>query len=138
METRTRSDKLRINQLSEKGLRWYLEYLNTIDNRDIEAYAGYLSDECTLQINNNPSVNGKEQITKHLTSLCSSFNKNSHDLLNIYGIDLSFSSEIVNHFTLPDGKEIAINAVGFLDRNVEGLLTSVRLYADFSPLFSKM
>jgi predicted transcriptional regulator of viral defense system len=60
----TRSDNLRINQLSEKGFRWYLEYLNTIDNRDIEAYAGYLSDEFTLQINNNPSVNGKERITK--------------------------------------------------------------------------
>jgi hypothetical protein len=79
----------------------------------------------------------KNELQKHLTSL-SPFNKNSHDLLNINGIDLSFSSEIVYHFTLPDGKEIAINAVGFLDRNVEGLLTSVRLYADFSPLFSKM
>jgi hypothetical protein len=36
---------------------------------------------------------------------------------------------------LHDGKEITVNAVGYLDRNGEGLLTSVRLYADFSPLF---
>lgn len=138
MQTRTRSDKLRINQLSEKAFQWYLGYLDTIDNRDIKSYASYLSDDCILQINNNPSVNGKDQITKHLTSLWTSFNENSHDLLNIYGIDSSFSSEIVNHFTLHDGKEITVNAVGYLDRNEEGLLTSVRLYADFSPLFSKM
>jgi hypothetical protein len=138
MQTRTRSDKLRINELSEKAFQWYLGYLDTIDNRDIKSYASYLFDDCILQINNNPPVNGKDQITKHLTSLWTSFNENSHDLLNIYGIDSSFSSEIVNHFTLHDGKEITVNAVGYLDRNEEGLLTSVRLYADFSPLFSKM
>lgn len=82
-------------------------------------------------------MNGKDQITKHLTSLWKSFNGNGHELLNIYGIDSSFSSEILNHFTLHDGNEITVNAVGYLDRNEEGLLTSVRLYADFSPLFSK-
>ncbi len=138
METRTRSDKLRINQLSEKAFQWYLGYLNTIDNRDIKSYTSYLSDDCTLQINNNPPVNGKDQITKQLTSLWTSFNRNGHELLNIYGIDSAFSSEIVNHFTLSDGKEITVNAVGYLDRNEQGLLTSVRLYADFSPLISKM
>ena len=83
-------------------------------------------------------MNGKDQITKQLTSLWTSFNRNGHELLNIYGIDSAFSSEIVNHFTLYDGKEITVNAVGYLDRNEQGLLTSVRLYADFSPLISKM
>jgi hypothetical protein len=138
MDARIKSNKLRINQLSEKAFQWYLGYLNTIDNRDIKSYVSYLSDDCTLQINNDPPVSGKDQITKHLTSLWTSFKGNGHDLLNIYGTDSSFSSEIINHFALHDGKEITVNAVGYLDRNGEGLLTSVRLYADFSPLFSKL
>lgn len=58
METRTRSDKLRINQLSEQAFQWYLGYLNTI----VKSYTDYLFDDCTLQINNNPPVNGKDQI----------------------------------------------------------------------------
>lgn len=103
--------------------------MNTIDNRDIKSYVSYLFDDCTLQINNDPPVSGKDQITKHPTSLWTSFKGNGHDLLIIYGTDSSFSSEIVNHFAV---------AVGYLDRNGEGLLTSVRLYADFSPLFSKI
>ena len=138
MDTRIRRDKLQINQLSERAFQWYLGYLNTIDDNDIKSYSSYLSDECTLVINNNLPVNEKDQIIKHLTSLWTSFKGNAHDLLNIYGSDSSFSSEITNHFTLHDGNEITINAVGYLDRNEEGLLTSVRLYADFSPLFSKM
>jgi hypothetical protein len=138
METRIRSDKLRINQLSGKAFQWYLGYLNAIDDNDIESYSSYLSDECTLLINNYPPVNGKDQIIKHHTSLWTSFRGNARDLLNIYGSDSSFSSEITNNFTLQDGNEITINAVGYLDRNEEGLLTSIRLYADFSPLFSKM
>jgi hypothetical protein len=112
--------------------------LNAIDDNDIESYSSYLSDECTLLINNYPPVNGKDQIIKHHTSLWTSFRGNARDLLNIYGSDSSFSSEITNNFTLQDGNEITINAVGYLDRNEEGLLTSIRLYADFSPLFSKM
>jgi len=97
-----------------------------------------LSDDCTMQINNNPLINGKDQIINHLISLWASYKEDAHDLLNIYGTDSSISSEIVNHFTLHDGKEITINAVACTDRNEEGILTSVRLYADFSPLFSKM
>ena len=129
MDATIKSNKLRINQLSDKAFQWYLGYLNTIDNRDIKSYVSYLFDDCTLQINNDPPVSGKDQITKHPTSLWTSFKGNGHDLLIIYGTDSSFSSEIVNHFAV---------AVGYLDRNGEGLLTSVRLYADFSPLFSKI
>ena len=112
--------------------------MNTIDKRDLKSYVSYLTDDCTLQINSNPPVNGKDQISKHFTLLWASFKGNGLDLLNIYGSASSFSSEIVNHFAWHDGKEITVNAVGYLDRNEEGLLTSVRLYADFSPIFSKM
>jgi ketosteroid isomerase-like protein len=73
MDTKIRSDKLRINQLSEKPFQWYLGYLKTIDDNDVKSYSSYLSDECTLLINNNPLVNGKDQIIKHLTSLWTSF-----------------------------------------------------------------
>jgi hypothetical protein len=135
---RTGIDKLRINQLSDKAFQWYLGYLNAIDIRDTKSYVDHLSDGCSLQINSDLPVNGKHEIKQQLASFWTLYEKNRHDLLNIYGTDYSFSSEIVNHFTLPDGREITINAVGYLDRNEEGLLTSVRLYGNFSPLFPKM
>ncbi|WP_458719698.1 nuclear transport factor 2 family protein [Candidatus Nitrosocosmicus sp. R] len=69
MATKIRNDKLRINQLSEKTFQWYLGYLNAIDERDIESYKDYLSDDCTMQINNDPPVSGKDQIITHLASL---------------------------------------------------------------------
>jgi hypothetical protein len=47
MDARIKSNKLRINQLSDKAFQWYLGYLNTIDNRDIKSYVSYLSDDCT-------------------------------------------------------------------------------------------
>ena len=138
MTSKIRNDKLRINQLSEKTFQWYIGYLNAIDKRDIESYANYLSDDCSMRINNDLPVSGKDHIIKHLTSLWTLYKEDTHDLLNIYGTDSSFSSEIINHFILEDGKEILINAVACVDRNEEGLLTSVRLYSDFSPLFSKV
>ena len=80
---------------------------------------------------------GKDEIVKHINSLWVLYEENVHDLLNIYCADSSFSSEIVNHFTLTDGKEVSIKAIDCIDRKDNELLTSIILIADFTPLFAK-
>ena len=53
MATKIGNDKLRINQLSEKTFQWYLGYLNAIDERDIESYKDYLSDDGSVNLRAN-------------------------------------------------------------------------------------
>ncbi|MGD1834990.1 MAG: nuclear transport factor 2 family protein [Nitrososphaeraceae archaeon] len=129
-------NNLRINQLSKETFEWYISYLNTVDIKDLKSYSTYLSDNCIMQINNNQPTEGKDSILKDLSSFWKSFDKVTHDLLNIYGNDYSFVLEALNHFIKNNGKHITIRAVAFTDRNNEGLVSSVRLYADLSPLFS--
>ncbi len=129
-------DKLRINQLSPEAYEWYLSYLKVLDAKDIEGYGAFLSDDCVMQFNNNPPVQGKAAILDYLSQYWATYGSLTHDLLNIYGSDSAFVLEALNHYTRLDGKAVTITAVAFTDRNEAGLVTSVRFYTDTTPLFA--
>lgn len=131
-----RTDNLRINQLSRETYEWYLKYLEALDSLDIEAYGKFLADDCSVQSNNSPEMEGKQVVMKGLAAYWTTFDSLEHDLLNIYGSDSSFVLEALNHYKRNDGKPVTIRAVAFTDRNQEGLVTSVRFYTDTTPLFA--
>ncbi|ARV59174.1 hypothetical protein BZZ01_11510 [Nostocales cyanobacterium HT-58-2] len=131
-----RTDKLRVNQLSPKTYEWYLAYLQAIDTKNVEVYGTFLADDCVMQSNNNSPVQGKADILQSLSYYWTTFDSLTHDLLNIYGSDSSFVLEALNHYKRNDGKVITIPAVAITDRNEAGLVTSIRLYTDTTPLFA--
>jgi hypothetical protein len=47
-----RAGNLRINELSEDAYAWYLEYLRTLDAKDIDAYAALLAEDVEMIQNN--------------------------------------------------------------------------------------
>jgi ketosteroid isomerase-like protein len=80
-----RTNNLRINQLSPTAYKWYLKYLEALDNLDIEAYNNFLADDCSVQSNNNPPMEGKQVVMQGLADYWATFASLEHDLLNIYG-----------------------------------------------------
>lgn len=127
---------LRINQLSPEAFAWYLGYLAALDGKDLAAYGDFLADDCELYLNNLGPVQGKTAIVAMLGQYWPSFGSIRHDLLNIYGADMSFALEALNHYTRLDGKKITLRAVAFTDRNEAGLVRSARVYSDTTPLFA--
>jgi hypothetical protein len=79
---------------------------------------------------------GKEIVLKGLGYYWQSFESVEHDLVNIYGTDKTYVLEALNHYQRKDGKKITIKAVAFTDINNAGLVTSVRIYQDVSPVFA--
>ena len=111
--------------------------METLDTLDIEAYGKFLAQDCSVQSNNDPPMEGKEVVIQGLADYWTTFASRKHDLLNIYGSDSSFVLEALNQYKRNDGQEVTIRAVAFTDRNTEGLVTSVRFYTDTTPLFIK-
>lgn len=130
-----KTNNLRINQLSPKAYKWYLKYLAALDSLDIEAYGQFLAQECSVQSNNNPAMEGKQAVIQGLATYWTTFASLEHELLNIYGSDSSFVLEALNNYKRNDGKPVSVRAVAFTDRNEQGLVTSVRFYTDTTPLF---
>ncbi|MBW4564516.1 MAG: nuclear transport factor 2 family protein [Mojavia pulchra JT2-VF2] len=131
-----KTNNLRINQLSPETYKWYLKYLEALDNLDIEAYGKFLAPNCCVQSNNNPPLEGKQVVIQGLAAYWKTFASLEHDLLNIYGNDSSFVLEALNHYQRNNGQLVTIRAVAFTDRNEEGLVTSVRFYTDTTPVFA--
>jgi hypothetical protein len=131
-----KTENLRINQLSPTTYEWYLKYLEALDTLDIEAYGKFLAQNCSVQSNNNPLMDGKEVAMHGLADYWKTFASLEHDLLNIYGTDSSFVLKALNHYKRNDGRAVTVRAVAFTDRNEKGLVTSVRFYTDTTPLFT--
>jgi ketosteroid isomerase-like protein len=130
------TDTLRTNQLSPAATDWYVgQYLDAMDRLDIERYAAFLADDVSVQFNNAPPVQGKAAVVGMLAAYWTSFAGIEHELLNIYGTDERFTLEARNHYVRHDGRKVTTNAVAFTDRGADGQVTSVRVYADASPVF---
>jgi ketosteroid isomerase-like protein len=132
-----RTDTLRINQLSQAGFDWYLNYLAILDRKDLAAYGELLADDVELQMNNAEPVRGKAAVLQGLAYYWPSFGALEHELLNIYGNDRSFVLEALNHYLRLDGRPVTLRAVAFTDRDAAGRVSAVRLYTDTSPLFAQ-
>ncbi len=124
------------NQLSDDAYAWYRAYLQAVDDRNIDAYAVNLADGISIQFNNDDPIVGKAAVVAMLGGYWQGFASLEHELLNIYGTDQAFVLEALNHYVRHDGKPVTTRAVAFTDRNEDGLVTSVRVYADVSPVFA--
>ncbi|MHA4844766.1 nuclear transport factor 2 family protein [Flavitalea antarctica] len=130
------TQNLRINQLSAAAFENYLSYLRAIDGKDIETYGKFLADDISVQFNNDQPMQGKETVLQGLGYYWQSFGSVEHDLTNIYGRDTAYVLEAQNHYVRKDGKMATVKAVAFTDLNDHGLVESVRIYQDVSPVFA--
>ena len=131
-----KTENLRVNQLGDEAYRWYLDYLAAMDACDVDRYGGFLAQDCAMRFNNEPPTEGRRAILERLGAYWKSFASVEHDLLNIYGVDASFMLEALNAYVRLDGKPVTCRAVALTDRDEQGLVTSVRLYTDASPVFA--
>lgn len=127
---------LRINQLSAGAFKTYIRYLTAMDDKDVEAYADFLSDDISVQFNNDPPMTGKQTVKQGLSKYWQSFDRIEHDLTNIYGTDQNYVLEALNYYVRKDGKPATVKAVAFTDLDEEGKVVSVRIYQDVSPVFA--
>ena len=88
-----------------------------------------------VQFNNGPAIKGKAGVVEALSGYWKSFAAIEHEPLNIYGSDEAFMLEALNHYLKLDGKRVTTRAVALTDRDAEGLVTSVRIFADTAPVF---
>lgn len=130
-----KTDTLRINQLSPIAYQQYLRYLESMDNKNIEAYSEFLAADCVLQMNNDKPIEGKTAIAEKLAPYWNTFQSIEHELLNIYGTDSAYVLEALNHYVRLDGRPVTVRAVAFTDRDQNEQVNSVRLYTDVSAVF---
>lgn len=135
-----KADKLfaniRFNQLSLTATSWLREVLKALDAKDIDAYVQFMASDVEVIFNNGDmTMRGRDAVRDGLARYWQSFGTLQHEELNIYGTDLNFVHEALNHYKTLDGRAVTIRAVAWIDRNHKGEIVSLRVYNDQSPLF---
>ncbi|MEM9655013.1 MAG: nuclear transport factor 2 family protein [Actinomycetota bacterium] len=133
-------ENLRTNQLSDAGWTAYRRYLTVLDDYDIDGFAAFLSDDISVQFNNDDPMTGKDTVVAGLGGFWASIRDMGyslvHEPINIYGTDERYVLEALNHYDHADRDRITVRAVAFTDKNPDGAVTSIRIYQDLSPLYA--
>lgn len=125
---------LRTNQLSAPEFEWYGRYLEAFEVCNLDAYLSYLSEDCVVQTNSRVPYYGRDGLSDVLERYFDAFTV-THELLNIFGDDRRFGTEMLTHYApRGGGGSIIIPTASFYDRGADGMLLSVRHYVDDRPL----
>lgn len=129
-------EHVHINQLSDEASAWLQTVLDALDAKDVDAYTSFMADDVKVIFNNGDmTMRGRAAVRDGLDQFWQSFGTLAHDELNVYGTDRNFVHEALNYYTSLDGREVIVRAVAWIDRDDGGLVTSLRIYNDQSPLW---
>lgn len=127
---------LRVSELSEDGLAWYVRYLTALTSGDPTRLAPLLDEACEFQLNNVLPIHGRDVIALGIATYLTGVESLQPQILNIYGSDRAFAAELLHHYVRKDGAQITVPAAGFVTRNEAGLVTSARAHFDATPVFA--
>jgi hypothetical protein len=127
---------LQTSQLSDPAFEWYRRYLETFESRNIDAFLAYLAEDCVVQSNSRMPYYGRDSLKEPLKRYFEAYTV-THELLNIFGDDRRFGTEMLTHYASRRGEEtIIVPTATFYDRDRDGMVQSMRHYVDDKPLSS--
>ena len=131
-----------------RAVEWLQQVCDALNDRDLEAVAGALSEACSYAANGAPHWNatGRAQVLQRFQSLLTAFPDQRADVINVVGDDAKAAAEIhiVETHTgplatplgtfPPTGLAIDEVVAYFVQVDAEGRGMSIRHYYDAAPL----
>lgn len=131
-------DEMR-NLLAEpRGLDLVKAYLHSIETHDVAALKRLMSPDIELTHANYPPVHGRSAASEMITGYLRIVDGVEFEIRTVMGDHGCYAVEKVNVAAAPNGTKARIRVVTILEVGEDGLLTSVRVYADTADLFRKL
>lgn len=119
---------------NEKGFGIIRAYLIAIEAGDVAAMKRMVSPKVELIHANYPPVYGRHEAVAMIMGYLDIVDSVEFDVKSILGADDTYVIEKVNIAVRPQGA-VNVRTTTFLSVDEDGLLSSVRIYADTSALF---
>ncbi len=117
---------------------WITDYYDDVDHMRLEAYVARHSEHSEVVFGNNPPAVGREAIGAAIGGFWSMIGGLRHETRNLWFVNDGSTAvlEVLVHYTTHGGADVTVPCVSLLDRNDEGLVTSLREHIDLAPLFA--
>ena len=131
-----RTHELKTIQISDEAFSWLTSKYEAVDSMNADAYRTFLSEDCELQFGNNPIVKCNNEIIGGLKHFWDSINGLDHSFINILGKDNQIAAEALIDYARKDGKVVTVPCITIIERNQDGMASSVRIFIDVAPVFN--
>lgn len=130
-----RTSKIKNVQISDNALTWLKEKYLAVDSMNAEKYRAFLAPDCQLQFGNNPVVQCNNEIIGGIKHFWETIHGLDHSFLNILGTDRHFAAEAIIDYTRKDSQVVQIPCVTIIQRNDQGLASSIQIFIDTTPIY---
>jgi len=119
---------------------WIDDYYADVDAMRLDPYVDRHSDDAVVVFANQPPAVGKDAIRAAIGGFWSMIGGLRHERRNLWFVNDGATAvlEVVTHYTTHGGAQIGVPCVSLLDRNADGLVTSLRVHIDLAPLFAQI
>jgi hypothetical protein len=118
---------------------WISHYYADIDGMRLQSFVNRHTEDAVFVFGSKPPVVGKVAIGQAMTTLWSIVDVMHHQRRNLWFVDDCDTAIIESdvHYKIKSGKEIVVPSISVVDRGHHGLVTSLRVHLDLTPLFEE-
>lgn len=114
---------------------WYEEMFDHIDNKRMDEFLAFVTDDITLTFGNQPSATGKDQVRAALTAFWQTIEGLKHHFVNVFESSGHFIFEETVSYTRMDRHTVTVPCVTVIKFDGERA-RDWRIYTDLTPVFS--
>jgi len=115
---------------------WIEKIGNTIDAKDSEGFASFITEDGIFRFGNQPEVSGRKAISDYVAAFFTMIKKSQHSVVNIWDIKDSVIWQGQVLYTRLDDKQVNINFTNIFYMK-DKLISDYLIYIDNSPLFAE-
>lgn len=119
---------------------WISDYYSDVDALRLDAVVRRHAADASVVFGNNPPAVGHDAIAETIGGLFDALSGMRHENRNTWFVNGGDTAvvEALVHYRTKGGAEVAVPAVSLLDRGPEGLVRSLRVHIDMSPVFAAL
>lgn len=117
---------------------WITDYYSDVDGMRLEPYVARHAENAEVVFGNNPPAVGRAAIGEAIGGFWTLIGGLRHEVHHRWDVDdgATVVLEVTTHYTTHGGTAVPLPCVSILDRDAEGLVTSLRVHIDLAPLFA--
>ena len=108
----------------------------TIDSKDAEGFAAFLSDDSVFRFGNAPAVSGRDAVKDAVSGFFDTIDGLSHSVMHVWRDGASLVCEGEVCYRRLDGSDVVIPFVDVFEFD-ESLISSYKIYVDIAPLYAE-
>ena len=114
---------------------WIKKLGETIDAKDSDGFANYLTEDAIFRFGNQPEVQGRKAVRDYVAQFFTMIQSSEHEIINFWENDNTIIWQgRVNYIRL-DAKKVAIDFCNIFHMK-DGLIGQYSIYIDNTPLFA--